>query len=127
MKSAIALASCCLACSDHGETPPVVFDAATSGDATLADAAAPDAGPTAEALCDDWCAALASACGAGDGDCAGDCRARLPELRPNCVSAFRAYFGCLLGAEGGFTCLGPGEARPLGCDELGPAWQLCAR
>lgn len=121
---ALALAAVASACSDPG-TAAVALPDGGAGDAAVVDAEV-DAARSAEALCDDWCAALVQACGAGEADCAETCRARLPTLRGTCPQAFRAFFECMLDAAD-FTCAGPGVARPVSCTDLVEAWQPCTR
>lgn len=112
------------ACSDPG-SPAASLPDGGAGDAAVVDAEV-DGGRTREALCDDWCAALDAACGAGEPNCAETCRARLPTLRGACPQSFRAFFECMLDAAE-WTCVGPGVARAVSCTDLVEAWQTCAR
>ena len=126
MRRALALACVAAACSDPGSPAASLPDGGAGDAATSGDDAAVDAGRTLEGLCDDWCAALDAACGAGEADCAETCRTRLPTLRGACPQSFRAFFECMLDAAD-WTCVGPGVARAVSCTDLVEAWQTCAR
>jgi hypothetical protein len=124
MTRVLLMAVALSACSDPG-SPAASLPDGGAGDAAIVDAEV-DSGRTREALCDDWCAALDAACGAGEADCAETCRARLPGLRGACPQSFRDFFECMLDAAD-WTCVGPGVARAVSCTDLVEAWQTCTR
>lgn len=95
-----------------------------------ADGAVPDAMPDAVAdaagpgVCERWCDATITACGAGPNDCAADCTALLGQLRPACAEAFVEHFSCLLDT-GGWACVSPGVVRRGACEETEAGWRAC--
>lgn len=109
-------------------TPPgPVVDVAEVGpvDAGALDAM-PDAAPDAAApsVCQRWCDATITACGAGPNDCAADCLALLGTLRPACAEAFVEHFSCLLDS-GAWACVSPGVVRRDACEATEASWRAC--
>ncbi len=120
-----------LACGDPGGDGRVApndagADVGVDGEPHPGADAAGDAGPSLDETCDAWCAALTTACGAGSGDCAADCKTRAAGFRSNCVSAFQTFFACVQ-AGSAWSCVGPGTARVDTCADELAAYAPCVR
>jgi hypothetical protein len=109
-------------------TPPgPVVDVAEIGPMEAgAPDAMPDAAPDAAgpSVCERWCDATITACGAGPNDCAADCLALLGKLRPACADTFVEHFSCLLDA-GAWACVSPGVVRVDACETSEASWRAC--